>query len=251
MQKLNLRDVSLYVEKNIGFFHQKRIQSIDKLKLLDVLKRKNPYLFKAKYVLTAEQIIKGLVDAHISSNEETIFGDWLEGLAIFVNDKVYSGRKSGITGIDLEFDARGKRYIVAIKSGPNWGNSSQIAKMKTDFITAKKKLRTSNSQLSVVAVNGCCYGKDNNPDKGEYFKYCGQLFWEFISGDRELFTRIIDPLGHKAKEKNDKFLKSYSQMINKFTKEFTNSLCKNNGDIDWTELVRLNSEASKIDTENL
>lgn len=43
-----------------------------------MLKRKNPYLFKAKYVLTAEQIVKNIVDAHISSNEETIFGDWLE-----------------------------------------------------------------------------------------------------------------------------------------------------------------------------
>lgn len=65
MKKLNLKDVLLYVEQNIGNFHQKRIQSLDELKLANVLKRKNPYLFKAKYVLTAEQIIKGLVDAHI------------------------------------------------------------------------------------------------------------------------------------------------------------------------------------------
>jgi hypothetical protein len=43
-----------------------------------VLKRKNPYLLKAKYILTAEQIVKNIIDAHISSNEETIFGDWLE-----------------------------------------------------------------------------------------------------------------------------------------------------------------------------
>ena len=129
MKKLNLKDVLLYVEQNIGNFHQKRIQSLDELKLSKVLKRKNPYLFKAKYVLTAEQIIKGLVDAHISSNEETIFGDWLEGLGIFLNDKVYGGRKSGMTGIDLEFDSNGTRNIVTIKSGPNWGNSSQIAKL--------------------------------------------------------------------------------------------------------------------------
>ena len=89
MKKLNLKDVLLYVEQNIGNFHQKRIQSLDELKLSKVLKRKNPYLFKAKYVLTAEQIIKGLVDAHISSNEETIFGDWLEGLGIFLNDSLW------------------------------------------------------------------------------------------------------------------------------------------------------------------
>ena len=241
MEKLNLKDVCRYVEANIGTFHKKRIQSLDKLKLSQVLKRKNPYLFKAKYVLTAEQIVKGLVDAHISSNEETIFGDWLEGFAIFINEKVYDGRKSGIKGIDLEFDRNGTRNIVTIKSGPNWGNSSQVAKMLTDFSTAKRTLRTSNSQLNILAVNGCCYGRDNKPDKGDYFKYCGQYFWEFISGESELFTEIIEPLGHKAKEKNDDFVKSYSQMINKFTKEFSNTFCKTSGEIDWDKLVRFNS----------
>jgi len=241
MEKLKIKDVAQYVEKNIGTFHEKRIQSLDGLKLTQVLKRKNPYLFKAKYVLTADQIVRGIVDAHISSNEETIFGDWLEGLAIFINGKVYDGRKSGITNIDLEFDNSGIRNIVTIKSGPNWGNSSQIAKMVADFKTAKKTLRTGNSQLNIKAVNGCCYGRDNQPDKGDYFKYCGQKFWEFISGDTNLYTEIIEPLGHKAKERNDDFMKSYSQMINKFTKEFTIDFCNNIGAIDWNKLVKLNS----------
>ncbi len=241
MKKLKLKNVSQYVEQNIGTFHQKRIQSLDGLKLSQVLKRKNPYLFKAKYVLTAEQIVKGLVNAHISSNEETLFGDWLEGLAIFINSMVYDGRKSGITGIDLEFDRDEIRSIVTIKSGQNWGNSSQVAKMITDFRTAKKTLRTGNSQLNIVAVNGCCYGRDNKPDKGDYFKYCGQRFWEFISGNTDLYREIIEHLGHKAKEKNDDFVKSYSQMINKFTKEFANLFCKDNGEIDWDALVQFNS----------
>src|SRR6267378_1506060 len=200
MKKLNLKDVSQYVEKNIGTFHQKRIAGLNDLKLQRVLSKKNPYLFKAKYVLTAQDIIKSLTDAFISSQEETIFGDWLEGLAIFINGKVYGGKKSGILNvIDLEFDKGGIRYVVNIKSGPNWGNSSQIAKMITDFRTVKKTLRTSNSKLNIVAVNGCCYGRDNQPDKGDYFKYCGQKFWEFISGDPELYTKIIEPIGHQAK----------------------------------------------------
>jgi hypothetical protein len=241
MQTINLADVSQYVEDNIGVFHEKRIDCLKKLKLKTILKKKNPYLFKAKYILTAEQIIVSLTDAFISSNEETIFGDWLEGLAIFINSKVYNGRKSGITGIDLEFDNNNSRYIVTIKSGPNWGNSSQISKMKSDFKTAIKALRTSNSGLSVVSVNGCCYGKDNNPDKGDYFKYCGQRFWEFISGDENLYTEIVEPLGHKAKEKNDEFLQSYAKMINKFTKEFIDDFCNQSGEIDWEKLVKFNS----------
>ncbi len=244
MKKLNLTDVSQYVEDNIGVFHQKRISSLDTLSLSKVLRRKNPYLFKAKYVLTSEEIVKGLVEAHISSNEETIFGDWLEGLAIFINEKVYKGWKSGIAGIDLEFDKDGRRYIVNIKSGPNWGNNSQISKMVSDFKTAKRTLRTSNSGLNISAVNGCCYGRDNNPDKGDYFKYCGQTFWEFVSGDNDLYTEIIEPLGHKAKQKNDEFLKSYSQMINKFTREFGNDFCNKSGAIEWKKLVRFNSSST-------
>ena len=113
--------------------------------------------------------------------------------------------------------------------------------MIADFRTAKKALRTSNSNLNVTAVNGCCYGRNNNSDKGDYFKYCGQRFWEFISGDTELFTEIIEPLGYKAKEKNESFVKSYAQMINLFTKEFADKYCKEDGEIDWEKLVRFNS----------
>ncbi len=245
MRELNIGEVLTYVENNIGTFHEKRIQSLDKLKLATVLRHKNPYLYKAKCVLTAEQIIRGIVDAHISSNEETIFGDWLEGLAIFINNKIYDGYKSGITGIDLEFDKDDTRYIITIKSGPNWGNSSQVAKMIADFKTAKKTLRTSNSQLNIIAINGCCYGRDNNPDKGDYYKYCGQVFWEFISGNQNLYTDIVEPLGYKAKEKNEDFLILYSNLINKFTKEFATDFCKDNGEIDWKKLVCFNSSKKK------
>lgn len=242
MNQLNLTDVTQYVEENIGTFHQKRIERLKKLKLKTVLKKKNPYLFRAKHLFTANEIVRGIADAYISSGEETIFGDWLEGLAIFINQKVYGGWKSGIPNIDLEFDNNNIRYILNIKSGPNWGNSSQISKMKSDFKTAQRTLRTSNSNLMVVSINGCCYGIDNRPDKGDYFKYCGQEFWEFISGDKELYTEIIEPLGHKSKERNDEFMESYSNMINKFTRDFIKDFCKPNGEIDWIKLVVFNSK---------
>jgi Type II restriction endonuclease EcoO109I len=243
MKKLKLESIEKYVEENIGEFHEKRLSSLQKLKLQKILSRKNPYLFKAKNVKTSEQIVKGILDAHISSNEETIFGDWLEGLAIFINSETYGGWKSGIQGIDLEFDDKKIRYIVTIKSGPNWGNNSQINKMKLDFQTAIKTLRTSNSKLNIIPVNGCCYGKDNNPDKnGIYFKYCGQMFWEFISGDKELYTKLIKPLGYKAKEKNEEYDESYAKVINRFTRDFSQEFCLKDGSINWNKLVSFNSK---------
>jgi len=241
MTQIDLKNIQQYVENNINTFHEKRITGLQALKLKTVLRKKNPYLFRAKYLLTAEQIVRSLTDAFISSNEETIFGDWLEGLAIFINKKVYGGWKSGINNVDLEFDNSGIRYLVNIKSGPNWGNSSQIEKMRADFKSAIKTLRTSGSAVQVIAVNGCCYGLDSNPDKGDYYKYCGQRFWEFISGDSDLFTEIIEPLGYKSKEKNDSFSEAYARMINLFTLEFSTDFCMTNGSIDWTKLVQFNS----------
>ncbi len=242
MKKLNQESIKKYVEANIGTFHERRLNSLNKLNLHKVLKRKNPYLFKAKNVLTAERIVREILDAHISSNEEAIFGDWLEGLAIFVNSKVYNGIKSGIPGIDLEFEKDKIRYLISIKSGPNWGNSGQINKMVLDFNNARKILRTSNSKLNVIAVNGCCYGRDRKPLKiKNYYKYCGQQFWEFISGDNDLYTRIIKPLGYKAKQKNENFQKAYARIINKFTLDFATEFCDNNGDINWVKIVEFNS----------
>jgi len=236
-----INEIVKYVENNISQFHKQRIEKIKTLKLTQVLKKKNPYLFKAKYLMTAEKIIIQLVEAYISSSEETMFGDWLEGLAIFINEKVFNGKKSGIPGIDLEFDDDGIRYIVSIKSGPNWGNSSQIKKMINDFTSAQKTLLTSNSKINIRCINGCCYGQSKNMNKGSYFKYCGQVFWEFIGGNENIYLDIIEPLGHKAKERNEEYLEQYTQMINKFTKEFVNMFCDNNGIIDWEKLVKYNS----------
>lgn len=208
--------------------------------LRQILSRKNPYLFKAKNILTTESLVKILLDAHLSSHEETIFGKFLEGLAIFICGKVFGGKKSSAEGIDLEFEKGGIKYIVSIKSGPNWGNSGQVKKMIDNFKKAKRILGTNVSRTKIVAVNGCCYGRDNRPDKGDYLKFCGQKFWEFISGNRELYIRIIEPLGYKAKQKNEEFVESYSRLVNKFTLEFGRDFCSN-GRIDWRKLVRFNS----------
>jgi len=238
---LLINDVIQYVEENIGSFHGKRLNKIETLKLKEVIQKKNPYLFKAKNIQTSDEIVKGIVDAYLSSSEEAMFGDWLEGLAIFINGKVYGGIKSGIKGIDLEFDEKNVRNIVSIKSVPNWGNSSQIEKMENSFKTAIKSLRTSNSNLQIRCVNGCCYGKDNNPDKGIYFKYCGQRFWEFIGGNENIYIDIIEPLGHRAKERNESYLEHYSRKINIFVKEFVETFCNNTGSIEWEKLVKYNS----------
>jgi len=176
MKKFNLQEIYEYAEKHISIFHQRRLDYVqNKVDLLKILKQKNPYLFRAKNVLTAQDLIKGFLDAFLQSQEETLFGDFIEGLAIFVCDKVYGAKKSELIGVDLEFEKDGVIYVVEIKAGWNWGNSSQIRQLKINFESAKKLLLAKTGK-KIVAVNGCCFGKDNKPDKGGYLKLCGQRF---------------------------------------------------------------------------
>ena len=241
MKKIKRKDITNFIEANIKGYHDRILQRLFELKLPKILKRKNPYLFKAKALNTAQDLVKSIIDAHLSSQEEGIFGSFLEELAIFICSKVSHGRKSTAEGIDLDFEKDNIRYIVSIKSGPNWGNSGQIAKMRDHFKKAKRILGANISKINVVAINGCCYGKDDKPDKGDYLKLCGQRFWELISGDENLFIEIIEPLGHRAKYRNDRFNEEYSKVINRFTIEFAKEYCDSKGAIDWGKLVKFNS----------
>jgi len=244
MAQITKKEIIEFIEPNIQLFHKRRLDNLTDLQLTKILSRKNPYLFRAKNQTTAQDLVKTILDAHLSSQEEGIFGGFLEELAVFINGRVYSGRKSSSEGIDLEFSKNGINYIISIKSGPNWGNSRQIARMKDDFKRAKRTLGTNVSSQKVIAVNGCCYGKDDNPDKGDYLKLCGQRFWEFISGNENLYTDIIEPLGHKAKEKNERFSEEYAKVINRFTREFATEYCDKDGSILWEKLVKFNSGKS-------
>jgi hypothetical protein len=243
MASVTVQEITKFIEAHIPEFHRKRLESLASLKLQKVLQRKNPYLYKAKFVTSAPELVKVILDAHLSSQEEAIFGGFLEGLAIFICERVFSGKKSAAEGIDLEFERGRIRYIVSIKSGPNWGNSGQIKKMQQNFLQAKRILGTNTSAKNIVAVNGCCYGQERVEDKGDYLKKCGQSFWSFVSGDDKFYITIIEPLGHKAKERNEAFQIEYGKVINRFTAEFIKDFCQADGTILWSKLVEFNSAA--------
>jgi len=61
MKSITQQEITDYVAKNIQVFHQKRLDNLQKLKLMDVVRQKNPYLFKAKNISTAQDfaMLKG------------------------------------------------------------------------------------------------------------------------------------------------------------------------------------------------
>ena len=240
-KKLKDEDLRAHIEATIPDFHAARLASLNDLELRELLRTKNPYLYRAKNILLASELVQVFLSARLSSQEEAIFGTFLERLAIFVAGKIWGGKKSGIKGIDLELEKNGILHIVTIKSGPDWGNDSQIQKMRDYFRSAARTLRTNAGARPLVCINGCCYGRTKKENKGDYLKLCGQSFWDFLSGDPELYRRIITPIGYRAKERNDEFAVAFAKVVNQFTKELLADFCHLDGAINWDKLLAFNS----------
>lgn len=232
-------------------FYNDRLNKLNLLRLSDVLKRKNPYLLKAKNIELAGDLVKSIVDAFLSSQEETLFGNLLEGFAIYVSNKLHGGFKSTLQSVDLEFERDSIYYIVGIKSSTSWGNGDQVRKMRENFKLAKELLRERRVLSEMVAVNGCIYGKDRvpfknheDPDK-QYYKYAGQEFWRFISGDDTLYREIITPIDKEARQKDETFKKAYAAKINEMTQDFVTTFMTDN-QIDWIKLIDYVSKRADV-----
>ncbi len=246
MKKLNYEKLNTFITSDvIKPFYEKRLKRLTSARISNISKRKNPYLFKAKNIETSGDLAKSILDAFLSSQEETIFGDLMENLAIHVCHEVFDGKKAEegkYKSVDLIFDRDKKTYIVGIKSGPNWGNSDQVNTMKKNLKVAKKLLRVGLKKNNIVAVNGCIYGRDNNPHKVNkdpdlsYYKICGQSFWELISGDDQLYKKIIQPLDKEAKKRDEVFKYLYVKKVNEMTKDVVD-LFYTKSTLDWDKII--------------
>ena len=236
MRPLDLDSVREYVNENIGGFHQGRIDSLRELDIGQMLK-KNPYLYRAKNVLTASEMVAGTMDAFLSSSEEQRFGVFLEGLALFVARQTTGGFDPEAQGVDLEFVKNGTHWVVQIKSGPNWGNSSQQNQLERDLADRVNLLRAARPSEDIRAMLGICYGKVRTAHVRGYLKIVGQNFWYFISENPNLYKEIIEPIGYRAKEHNEEYEVGKAQAANRLIRDFVEEYCEPSGAIDWPKLI--------------
>ncbi|MBI1761517.1 MAG: cytosolic protein [Acidobacteria bacterium] len=241
------QNYNTYLSKHVtNPLHQARMSALNELSLTSLLMAQNPYLLQSKKVTNIKpiwELVKALIDAFLFSQEEVILDNLLKGFAIQISKTLYGGFKSSLKSVDLEFERDGLYHIVGIKSGTNWGNSDQINRMRDDFKTARELLRERGLEQEIIAVNGCIYGKDRKPFKThqdpdkQYFKYAGQEFWRFISGDDQLYREIITPIDQEARQKDEVFKKAYAAKINEMTQQFSAQFMTPDNQIDWLKLI--------------
>jgi hypothetical protein len=229
-----------FVNQAVDSFLEARFKTLDKMRLRDIL-GKNPYLFRSKNLTSVDQLIEAMIEARLSSSEEKKFGDFLERLAIFVSQQTSDGHKSTARGLDLEFIQGNTLYLVAIKSGPNWGNSSQYQSLETNFKNAVRIQRQANSGLSIQPVLGICYGKSPDVDTGLYIKKMGQRFWYFISGEADFHLKLMQLIGQRTDLYHRDFIERRTEVKNYLAEEFKENYLLPDGNIDWLKVVQYNS----------
>ncbi len=187
-----------------------------------------------------------------SSSKETIFGDLIERVAINADQKIHGGDKSAAEGIDLETkrqkNGHSIKCLVAIKSGPNWGNSSQVKKMITDMRAASVKLRTSGHKEEIRLINGCCYGRpEKNPHKPKgYEKLVGRAFWEFITDESSFYKDMIVPIqGVHTEKAGGEIKKALGKKIDQLETEIARKFTHEKSDELDYQLILKYQEASR------
>jgi hypothetical protein len=230
------------IRQCLSRFYARRISALDGLNLEKVLSRKNPYLFRANGISNAPEMINQLLAAHISSSDEGIFGDeFFEPIFKFVTGAQIAGAR----GVDFIIETGDSYQAIALKSGPNAFNSSQVDKQTEQFRAIERSLRSTLKSLrkQFVPIMGCGYGRvDSAPTPGRgYYKLAGQAFWERVTGDKDFYLRLVRLMKDDPDRHLPVFKDAWDRAVNRFVKQFSERFCDDDGNILWEHLVVFNS----------
>jgi hypothetical protein len=245
---MNSEELKALIAERLAAFYRRRMQRLQTLKLNEVLKRKNPYLFKAVGTKSAPEVVEGILSAYLSSSDEGIFGDeFFEPIAKAVSGGVVSPSE----GVDIAVETDTVYKAVAVKSGPNPFNSSQRKRQDDEFRSLKRRLQKLGKQFDPIL--GHAYGRQKpEPEKSNviYRDLAGQAFWEELTGDPDFYLKLIRFMEDEVVAKHrHEYEDAWKAAVNKYLGEFIPAFCNKAGNIDWEKLTRFNSGKAKTPEE--
>ncbi|KMO86860.1 hypothetical protein AB840_05950 [Megasphaera cerevisiae DSM 20462] len=217
---------------------------IDKLNTIDIdliMRRKNPYLYRAKAMHSATDIVGSVLFAFISSSEETIFGNcFFEPIAIAAS----GGEKALAEGLDLIIYNHSDNSVtaIAVKSGTSVYNADSKKRQEQNFIAASKLATQAKQRYE--AIIGYSYGKKRLSTRGMpriYQELAGQAFWERITGDSNFYKKLIGYMEDMPEHYALLFNEAYQKAENRMVRDFANKFCTTDGSINWDKLLEFNS----------
>lgn len=236
--------IVLAIAEALDNFYKGLINNINNLNIEKIIKRKNPYLFRAKAMNSAADIVDAILAAFISSSEETIFGNvFFEPIAT----AAVQGQKALAEGIDIMVEREDVIYAIAVKSGTSVFNADSRKKQEMNFQAANKLAQQVKKRF--VPIIGYGYGKKRMSNRGKpkfYLELAGQNFWKELTGDDDFYIKLIRFMDKLPEKYIEEFNQSYQMAENRLIRQFTNEFCFEDGRIDWEKLVKYNSGSASF-----
>lgn len=239
---MDTTELETKISDSLREFHRRRLQAAQNLRVLPLLRRKNPYLYRSLGIEIASDLMKTLLESHLKESEETIFGDaFFEPLALLAS----GGTVSPTEGVDVVVETDTKYLAIAVKSGPNIFSSSQKRRQNTEFNALRSRLL--KTQKAYDPLLGHAYGRlvSGPNEKKNYRDSSGQAFWEELTGDPDFYLKLIRLMKDEPLKYKEQFDKEWAAIINRLTAEFTEFFCSPDGHIDWERLTEFVSAKKK------
>lgn len=235
----NENEVVEAIAKALDDFYGALIKKVDALNIKTIMRKKNPYLFRAKAMNGAAQIVDAILSAFVSSSEETIFGNvFFEPIATAAS----GGQKALAEGVDIMVEKDDIIYAIAVKSGTSVFNASSKIRQEQNFAATRKLAQQAKKRFQPII--GYSYGRKKTSDKGLakiHTELAGQAFWAELTGDSEFYIKLIRYMDKFPEKYIEEFDAAYQKAANRLVKDFTIQFCNEDGSIDWETLVEFNS----------
>jgi hypothetical protein len=150
-----------------------------------LLSKCNPYELVVN-CQTVESLVDFIMGSHKQTSSQTIWGNYLESIAVKVCEKNLNGIKSKEECTDIEWFCDGVKHFRGWKSSPKWCNADQ----KSVVNLKETELKNTEDFGSYKVLTS--YGKTTKRiTTNSFVQLSGQEAWEEISNDNELYNKIM------------------------------------------------------------
>lgn len=202
MKIVQIEDVVDEIQRAIQNYREKLLLSLTSMVPGEMLPKKNAYMYACRTVFLYEFACE-IVNAAFASSEETLYGKVFEGLVHAILSVILpdSASKASAEGLDGDIVRNDTRYLLSVKSGRNWGNSSQVKQQEASFKKAKRRIMQDDKEHKLVTVMVVCYGSAKKLDISYAdMKVEGQAAWCFLTGNPNFYTDMVRVMNTGARE---------------------------------------------------
>ncbi len=199
------------------------------LRLRDILRNKNPYLYRASGIESCEDLVRRALQDYVSASAEGYFGPFFEAVARIMSRGV---KPAGGGEVDLDIRDGDVAHLYVIKSGAKGFNSSSYRTAKNDLDSAERRLR--QDRVRVIKKIAFAYGRRKGAFKEGVEHLASKDFWAEVTGDRDFYKKLLDVCAALAPLYTADMQAPFEDLL----REAEASFCED-GKVAWNKILKL------------